>query len=118
MPKTGLWFLGTELETEVQLNKQPHWEARFAQVNGAHYQARLAAMRKISTHSNFRICLRQFHQPALRHIGTPKPLRVLDRLQLAAMGELKQRRLMTLDAAQAEEAEALGSPLMAGTRFA
>ena len=98
----------TELESEVQL--------KAAAVGGGirtrqwrQYQAKLMAMRNLDPFY-FRQLPAAVFQTALRQHRHPQAVycRSLDRLHLAAMEELKQTRLMTLDEAQAKAAEALG----------
>jgi len=97
----------TELETEVQLKAASSGgEIRTSQWR--QYQARLTAMRNFDPFyfrhlpaAVFPTALRQHRHPQAAYC------RSLDRLHLAAMEELKQTRLMTLDETQAESAEAL-----------
>ncbi len=98
----------TELETEVQLKGASiGGEIRTSQWR--QYQARLTAMRNFDPF-HFRHLPAAVFQTALRQHRHPQAAycRSLDRLHLAAMEELKQTRLMTLDETQAEAAEALG----------
>ena len=98
----------TELETEVQLKAAAlGGEIRASQWR--QYQAKLAAMRNFDPFQ-FRHLPAAVFQTALRQHRHPQAAycRSLDRLHLAAMEELKQRKLMTLDEAQGEAAEALG----------
>jgi uncharacterized protein len=98
----------TELETEVQLKAAAvGGEIRTSQLR--QYQARLAGMRNVDSF-HFRHLPAAVFQTALRQHRHPQAAyyRSLDRLHLAAMEELKQTRLMTLDEKQAEAAEALG----------
>ena len=98
----------TELETEVQLKAAAAGgEIRTSQWR--QYQAKLAAMHHFDPF-HFRHLPAAVFQTALRQHRHAQAAycRSLDRLHLAAMEELKQRRLMTLDDAQAEAAEALG----------
>jgi predicted nucleic acid-binding protein len=97
-----------ELETEVQLKAAAvGGEVRASQWR--QYQAKLAAMRNLDPF-HFRHLPAAVFQTALRQHRNPQAAycRSLDRLHLAAMEELKQRRLMTLDEVQAKAAEALG----------
>jgi predicted nucleic acid-binding protein len=97
-----------ELETEVQLKGAAvGGEIRTSQWR--HYQAKLVAMRNFDPF-HFRHLPAAVFQTALRQHRHPQAAycRPWDRLHLAAMEELKQTRLMTLDEAQAEAAEALG----------
>lgn len=98
----------TELETEVQLKAAAvGGESRTSQWRP--YQAKLAAMRNLDPF-HFRHLPAAVFQTALRQHRHPQAAycRSLDRLHLAAMEELKQTRLMTLDESQAKAAEALG----------
>jgi len=98
----------TELETEVQLKAAAvGGEIRTSQWR--QYQARLSSMRNVDPF-HFRHLPAAIFQTALRQHRHPQAAhcRSLDRLHLAAMEELKQTRLMTLDESQAEAAEALG----------
>ncbi len=97
----------TELETEVQL--------KAAAIGGGirasqwrQYQVRLAAMRNLDPF-HFRHLPAAVFSTALRQHRHPRAVycRSLDRLHLAAMEELKLRRLITLDAIQGKAAEAL-----------
>ncbi len=98
----------TELETEVQLKAAAlGGEIRTSQWR--QYQAKLAAMRNFDPFQ-FRHLPAVVFQTALRQHRHPQAAycRSLDRLHLAAMEELNQTRLMTLDEALAKAAEALG----------
>ncbi len=98
----------TELETEVQLKAAAlGGEIRTSQWR--RFQAKLVAMRNFDPFQ-FRHLPAAVFQTALRQHRHPQAAycRSLDRLHLAAMEELKQTRLMTLDEAQAKAAEALG----------
>ena len=98
----------SELESEVQLKAAAAGgEIRTGQWR--QFQARLAAMRNLDPF-HFRHLPSAVFQTALRQHRHPQAsyCRSLDRLHLAAMEELKQTRLMTLDERQAEAAEALG----------
>ncbi len=98
----------TELETEVQLKAASiGGEIRTGQWR--QYQARLTAMRNFDPF-HFRHLPAAVFPTALRQHRHPQAAycRCLDRLHLAAMEELKQTRLMTLDETQADAAEALG----------
>jgi len=96
-----------ELETEVQLKAAATGgEIRTSQWR--QYQARLMAMRNFDPFhfrhlpaAVFSTALRQHRHPQSPHC------RSLDRLHLAAMEELKVKRLMTLDLQQAKVASAL-----------
>jgi len=97
----------TELETEVQLKAAAvGGEIRTSQWR--QYQARLAAIRNFDPFhfrhlpgSVFTTALRQHRDAQAAYC------RSLDRLHLAAMEELRLRRLMTLDRIQAKAALAL-----------
>ena len=97
-----------ELETEVQLKAAAlGGEIRTGQWR--QYQAQLVAMRNFDPFhfrhlpaAVFSTALRQNRQPQTVHC------RSLDRLHLAAMEELKLKRLMTLDELQGRVARALG----------
>lgn len=96
-----------ELETEVQLKAAAlGGEIRTSQRR--QYQARLAAMRNFDPF-HFRYLPAAVFATALRQHRHPQAIhcRSLDRLHLAAMEELKLRRLMTLDELQAKVARAL-----------
>ena len=102
----------TELETEVQLKAAAiGGEIRTSQRR--QYQARLAGMRNFDPF-HFRHLPAAVFQTALRQHRHPQAAycRTLDRLHLAAMEELKQTRLMTLDETQAEAARALGHKVL------
>ena len=98
----------TELETEVQLKAfAVGGEIRLSQWR--QYQAQLAGMRNFDPF-HFHHLAGAVFQTALRQHRHPEAAycRSVDRLHLAAMAELKQETLMTLDQSQAEAAEALG----------
>ena len=96
-----------ELETEVQLKAAAlGGEIRASQWR--QYQAQLGALRNFDPFhfrhlpaAVFSTALRQHRHPPAIHC------RSLDRLHLAAVEELKLRRLMTLDEVQAKVARAL-----------
>ena len=97
-----------ELETEVQLKAAAvGGEIRTSQWR--QYQARLVAMRNFDPF-HFRYLPAAVFSTALRQHRHPQAIhcRSLDRLHLAAMEELKLKRLMTLDEPQARVARALG----------
>jgi len=97
----------TELETEVQLKAAAiGGEIRTSQWR--QYQVRLAAMRNLDPF-HFRSLPAAIFSAALRQHRHPQAAycRSLDRLHLAAMEELKLRRLITLDELQGKAAEAL-----------
>ena len=101
-----------ELETEVQLKAAAAGgEIRASQWR--QYQARLVALRNFDPF-HFRHLPAAVFQTALRQHRHPQALycRSLDRLHLAAMEELQQMRLMTLDEAQAKADEALGHEIV------
>jgi predicted nucleic acid-binding protein len=96
-----------ELETEVQLKAAAlGGEIRTSQWR--RYQAQLAAMRNFEPFQ-FRYLPASVFSTALRQQRHSRAVhcRSLDRLHLAAMEELKLRRLMTLDQVQAKAATAL-----------
>ena len=97
-----------ELEAEVQLKAAVvGGEIRTSQWR--QYQAKLAALRNFDPFY-FRYLPAAVFQTALRqhrHLRAAY-CRTLDRLHLAAMEELNQTRLMTLDETQAKAAQALG----------
>jgi predicted nucleic acid-binding protein len=96
-----------ELEAEVQLKTMATGgEIRANQWR--QYQARPAAMRNFNPF-HFRHLPAAFFSTALRQHRHPQAMhcRSLDRLHLAAMEELKMKRLMTLDEQQAKVAAAL-----------
>jgi predicted nucleic acid-binding protein len=98
----------TELEAEVQLKAAAvGGEIRISQWR--QYQARLVAMRNFDPF-HFRQLPAAVFSTALRQHRHPQAVycRSLDRLHLAAMEELKLRRLITLDDVQAKAASALG----------
>ena len=98
----------TELEAEVQLKgAELGGEIRASQWR--QYQAQLVAMRNIDPF-HFRHLPAAVFSTALKQHRNPRSAysRTLDRLHLAAMEELKIRRLMTLDGGQAAVAEGLG----------
>lgn len=97
----------TELETEVQL--------KAAAIGGAirasqrrQYQVRLTALRNLDPF-HFRYLPAAVFSAALRQQRHPQAAycRSLDRLHLAAMEELKVRRIITLDEIQGKAAQAL-----------
>jgi predicted nucleic acid-binding protein len=97
-----------ELETEVQLKAAAvGGEIRTSQWR--QYQARLVAMRNFDPF-HFRHLPAAVFTTALRQHRHPQAIhcRSLDRLHLAAIEELKLKRLMTLDELQAKVAKALG----------
>jgi len=97
----------TELETEVQLKAAVvGGDIRASQWR--QYQVRLAAMRNLDPF-HFRYLPAAVFSTALRQHRHPQGAycRSLDRLHLAAMEELKLRRLITLDRVQGKAAEAL-----------
>ena len=98
----------TELETEVQL-KSAAVGGEIRRSQWRQYQARLVGMRNFDPF-HFRHLPAAVFQTALRQHRQPDAAycRSLDRLHLAAMEELNQTRLMTLDETQAAAAEALG----------
>lgn len=98
----------TELETVVQL-RAGRLGGIYGERRHAAYLAQLEAFQAIDPFrfrslpgTVFRTALRQHRDARTPHC------RSLDRLHLAAMEELRLRRLMTHDAAQAAGAEALG----------
>jgi predicted nucleic acid-binding protein len=96
-----------ELETEVQLKAAAvGGEIRTSQWR--QYQARLVAMRNFDPF-HFRHLPAAVFTTALRQHRHPQAIhcRSLDRLHLAAIEELKLKRLMTLDELQAKVARAL-----------
>jgi predicted nucleic acid-binding protein len=97
----------TELETEVQLRAK--WlGGATTRVRYHAYRAKLAAFRKTSPFE-FRELPGVVFQLAIRqHVSSNGHCRTLDRLHLAAMGELGLRRLLTNDSKQAAAAHALG----------
>src|SRR5436190_23935002 len=102
----------TELETEVQLKAAAvGGEIRTSQWR--QYQAKLAALRNIDPF-HFRHLPAAVFQTALRQHRHSQATycRSLDRLHLAAMEELMQKRLMTLDEQQAKTAEAMGHKVL------
>lgn len=97
----------TELETEVQLKAAAvGGDIRTSQWR--QYQVRLIALRNLDPFQ-FRHLPSAVFSTALRQHRHPQAAycRSLDRLHLAAMQELKLRRLMTLDTVQGKAAEAL-----------
>jgi predicted nucleic acid-binding protein len=97
----------TELETEIQL-KAATLGGTLRVSQWRHYQAKLAALRNLDPF-HFRPMPAGVFAAALRQHRHPQAAycRPLDRLHLAAMEELKTRRLLTLDKVQGEAAEAL-----------
>lgn len=97
-----------ELEAEIQLKAEAcGGEIRKSQWR--HFQAKLTGMRNIDPFQ-FRGLPGGVFTSALRQHRHPQAIycRALDRLHLAAMEELKVRRLMTLDEKQAAAARGLG----------
>jgi predicted nucleic acid-binding protein len=94
----------TELETEVQLKAA----AMGRDIRVSQCQARLSAMRNLDPF-HFRYLPAAVFPTALRQHRRPQAAycRSLDRLHLAAMEELKLRRVITLDEVQGRAAEAL-----------
>jgi predicted nucleic acid-binding protein len=97
-----------ELEAEVQLKAAAAGGAIRAS-QWRQYQARLTSMRNFEPFQ-FRHLAGAVFQTALRQHRHPQAAycRTLDRLHLAAMEELKIRRLMTLDELQGKTAAGLG----------
>jgi uncharacterized protein with PIN domain len=97
----------TELETEVQLKAATMGGAIRASQR-RQYQAKLAALRNLDPFY-FRYLPAAVFMTALCQHRHPQAAfcRSLDRLRLAAMEELKLRRLITLDETQGTAAEAL-----------
>jgi len=98
----------TELEAEVQLKAS----ARSGDIRASQWrqcQATLVAMRNFDPF-HFRYLPAAVFATALRQHRHPRAAycRSLDRLHLAAMEELKVRRLMTFDRGQRDAASALG----------
>jgi predicted nucleic acid-binding protein len=96
-----------ELEAEVHL-KAVTMGGVISTSQWRHYQARLASMRHVDPF-HFRYLPAAVFSTALRQHRSSRGYhcRSLDRLHLAAMEELKIRRLMTLDRGQANAATAL-----------
>jgi predicted nucleic acid-binding protein len=97
----------TELEAEVQLKAAAlGGEIRTSQWR--QHQAQLAGMRNFNPF-HFRFLPAAVFSTALKQHRNARGAycRTLDRMHLAAMEELKIRRLMTLDEGQASAAEAL-----------
>jgi predicted nucleic acid-binding protein len=97
----------TELETEVQLKAA----ARGGDIRASQwrqYQVRLTALRNLEPF-HFRYLPAAVFSTALRQHRHPQAIycRSLDRLHLAAMEELKLKRLITLDEIQGKAAESL-----------
>jgi predicted nucleic acid-binding protein len=97
----------TELETEVQL-KAAALGGDIRASQWRQYQVRLTALRNLDPF-HFRHLPAGVFPTALRQHRHPQATycRSLDRLHLAAMEELKLRRLITLDEIQGKAAEAL-----------
>lgn len=97
----------TELETEVQLKG---WTTggNISVSQWRQYQAKLTALRNFDPFY-FRYLPAAVFSTALQQHRHPRTAycRTLDRLHLAAMEELKLRRLMTLDQVQATAAASL-----------
>ncbi len=96
-----------ELETEVQL-KAAATGGEIRSSQWRQYQAKLLAMRNFDPF-HFRPLSAAVFSTALRQHRHPQAAycRTLDRLHLAAIEELKLKRLMTLDDAQAKAARSL-----------
>jgi predicted nucleic acid-binding protein len=96
-----------ELETEAQL-KAAAMGGEIRASQWRQYQAQLVAMRNWQPY-HFRFLPAAVFSTALKQHRNPRAAycRTLDRLHLAAMEELKVRRLMTLDQGQARAAVAL-----------
>lgn len=102
----------TELETSVQL--KAGWLAgEYREGRFRAYRSRLNAFRATDPF-RFRPLASSLFETALRQNRSARQLhcRTLDRLHLAAMEELRLRRLMTNDAAEAAAARALGFEVM------
>ncbi len=97
----------TELETEVQLKAATLGrEIRLSQWR--QYQAKLAAMRNLDPFHFRHLPAAVFSTALGQHRRSQADYcRSLDRLHLSAMEELKLNRLLTLDNAQGNAAEAL-----------
>jgi len=97
----------TELEAEVQL-KAAVAGGGIRASQWRQYQAKLSGMRNFDPF-HFRQLPASVFSTALKRHRHPQAFycRTLDRLHLAAMEELKARRLMTLDRVQASAAAAL-----------
>ena len=97
----------TELETEVQL-KAAAMGGDIRATQWRQYQVRLTALRNLDPFQ-FRYLPAAAFSTALRQQRHPQAAycRSLDRLHLAAMEELRLRRLITLDELQGRAAEAL-----------
>src|SRR5690349_9434168 len=97
----------TELETEVQL-KAAAMGGDIRSSQWRQYQARMTDMRNLDPF-HFRYLPAGVFPTALRQLRHPQSAycRSLDRLHLAAMEELKLRRLITLDEIQGKAAQAL-----------
>jgi predicted nucleic acid-binding protein len=97
----------TELEAEVQL-KAATMGGQISTSQWRQYQAQLISMRNFDPF-HFRHLPAAVFSTALKQHRNPRAAycRSLDRMHLAAMEELKVRRLMTLDRGQASAAIAL-----------
>ena len=97
-----------ELETKVQL--RAGWRGgRLRSGRYRAYVAQLDAFRKTDPFRFVTLPGTVFLTAIQQHQSTRSPhVRTLDQLHLAAMAELRLRRLMTTDAAQAAGARALG----------
>lgn len=97
-----------ELETEVQLRAK--WPAGVVSRNRyEQYRGALSSFQTMAPFEFREIPGTVFRQTIQQHVSGPKRhCRSLDRLHLAAMGELGLRRLMTTDTKQATAARLLG----------
>jgi predicted nucleic acid-binding protein len=97
----------TELEVEVQLRAR--WlggsttKARYRT-----YRDRLAAFRDLEPFEFSDLSGNVFRRAIEQHTSSPLHCRTLDRLHLAAMDELGERRLLTNDGKQADAARTFG----------
>jgi len=97
----------TELEVEVQLRARllagSTTKARYRA-----YRSRLASFRELEPFEFTDVSSDVFRAAIKQHVASPEHCRTLDRLHLAAMGQLGARRLMTNDGKQAATARAFG----------
>jgi len=106
-----------ELETEVQLRAK--WlSGGLTKTRYEAYRKKLASFRETSPFEFRDLSGAVFRRAIEQHLGGKWHCRSLDRLHVAAMSELGQRRLLTNDTKQAAGARALGYEIVSpGTRF-
>ena len=106
-----------ELETEVQLRAK--WlSGGLTKTRYEAYRKKLASFRETSPFEFRDLSGAVFRRAIEQHLAGKWHCRSLDRLHMAAMSDLGQRRLLTNDAKQAAAARALGYEIVSpGMRF-